>query len=123
MRAPIIPISYNTIKGTAIKSMVKRVASGVTMADRINAAMIACFRYFANTWAETTPTVCTGMRGMVELQIDNFATAQEGQDWLRTPAFAENPIGVEYDPDQLVSRFRAGVPVAELVARDPVPAA
>jgi catechol-2,3-dioxygenase len=59
----------------------------------------------------------------VELQIDNFATAQEGQDWLRTPAFAENPIGVEYDPDQLVSRFRAGVPVAELVVRDPVPAA
>jgi catechol 2,3-dioxygenase-like lactoylglutathione lyase family enzyme len=54
----------------------------------------------------------------VELQIDNFATAQEGQDWLRTPAFAENPIGVEYDPDQLVSRFRAGVPVAELVVRD-----
>jgi hypothetical protein len=54
----------------------------------------------------------------VELQIDNFATAQEGQDWLRTPAFAENPIGVEYDPDQLVARFRSGVPVAELVVRD-----
>jgi len=47
----------------------------------------------------------------VELQIDNFATAQEGRDWLSTPAFAENPIGVEYDPDQLVARFRAGVPV------------
>jgi catechol 2,3-dioxygenase-like lactoylglutathione lyase family enzyme len=59
----------------------------------------------------------------VELQIDNFATAQEGRDWLSTPAFAENPIGVEYDPDQLVARFRAGVPVAELVIRDPVPAA
>jgi catechol-2,3-dioxygenase len=58
----------------------------------------------------------------VELQIDNFATAQEGRDWLRTPAFAENPIGVDYDPDHLVSRFRAGVPVAELVVRDPVPA-
>jgi hypothetical protein len=55
----------------------------------------------------------------VELQIDNFATAQEGRDWLSTPAFAENPIGVEYDPDQLVARFRAGVPVAELVVRDP----
>ena len=54
----------------------------------------------------------------VELQIDNFATAQEGQDWLRTPAFAANPIGVEYDPDALVAKFRAGVPVAELVVRD-----
>jgi catechol 2,3-dioxygenase-like lactoylglutathione lyase family enzyme len=54
----------------------------------------------------------------VELQIDNFATAQEGRDWLKTPAFAENPIGVDYDPDQLVARFRSGVPVAELVVRD-----
>ena len=53
----------------------------------------------------------------VELQIDNFATAEEGRDWLRTPAFAANPIGVEFDPDQLVARFRAGVPAAELLAR------
>jgi len=54
----------------------------------------------------------------VELQIDNFATAQEGQDWMLSPAFAQNPIGVEYDPDELVKRFKAGVPVAELVVRD-----
>jgi catechol-2,3-dioxygenase len=53
----------------------------------------------------------------VELQIDNFPTAKEGQDWLRTPAFDRNPIGVEFDPDALVTRFNAGVPVAELVAR------
>jgi len=53
----------------------------------------------------------------VELQIDNFATAKEGQDWLKTPAFDRNPIGVEYDPDDLVARFNAGVPAAELVAR------
>jgi len=25
---------------------------------------------------------------------------------------------VEYDPDELVKKFRAGVPVAELVVRD-----
>jgi catechol-2,3-dioxygenase len=54
----------------------------------------------------------------VELQIDNFATAKEGEDWLKTPAFDRNPIGVEYDPDDLVKRFTAGVPVAELVIRD-----
>jgi catechol-2,3-dioxygenase len=53
----------------------------------------------------------------VELQIDNFPTAREGQDWLKTPAFDRNPIGVEYDPDELVRRLDAGVPVAELVAR------
>jgi hypothetical protein len=54
----------------------------------------------------------------VELQIDNFATAKEGQDWMLSPAFDRNPIGVEYDPDTLVERFRSGVPVAELVVRD-----
>lgn len=54
----------------------------------------------------------------VELQIDNFATAKEGQDWMLSPAFDRNPVGVEYDPDALVERFRSGVPVAELVVRD-----
>jgi catechol-2,3-dioxygenase len=54
----------------------------------------------------------------VELQIDNFATAEEGQAWMRSPAFDRNPIGVEFVPDDLVRRFRAGVPVAELVIRD-----
>jgi hypothetical protein len=37
---------------------------------------------------------------------------------MSSPAFDRNPIGVEYDPDELVKKFRAGVPVAELVQRD-----
>ena len=53
----------------------------------------------------------------VELQIDNFATAEEGQAWMHSPAFDRNPIGVEYDPDQLVARFESGASLAELVAR------
>ena len=53
----------------------------------------------------------------IELQIDNFATAEEGQAWMRSAAFDRNPIGVEYDPDELVKKFRAGVPVAELTVR------
>ena len=43
----------------------------------------------------------------IELQIDNFATAEEGQAWMHSPAFDRNPIGVEYDPDKLVEKFRA----------------
>ena len=54
----------------------------------------------------------------IELQIDNFATAEEGQAWMHSPAFDRNPIGVEYHPDKLVEKFRAGVPVAELVVRE-----
>ena len=37
---------------------------------------------------------------------------------MHTAAFDRNPIGVEYDPDELVKRFNAGVPVAQLVLRD-----
>ena len=53
----------------------------------------------------------------VELQIDNFATAEEGQAWMHSPAFDRNPIGVEYDPDALVKKFESGIPMAELVVR------
>ena len=53
----------------------------------------------------------------VELQIDNFATAEEGQAWMHSPAFDRNPIGVEYDPDELVQKLESGVPLADLVAR------
>ena len=42
----------------------------------------------------------------MELQIDNFATAEEGQAWMLSPAFDQNPIGVEYDPDELVAASR-----------------
>ena len=54
----------------------------------------------------------------IELQIDNFTTAEEGQAWMHSPAFDRNPIGVEYNPDELVRKFRSGVSVAELVVRD-----
>ena len=53
----------------------------------------------------------------VELQIDNFATAEEGQAWMHSPAFDRNPIGIEYDPDELVKKFESGIPLAELVTR------
>jgi len=51
----------------------------------------------------------------VELQIDNFATNEELEAWMRSGAFALNPIGVEYDPDRLLEMHRAGTPVERLV--------
>ncbi|AMK19599.1 MULTISPECIES: VOC family protein [Sphingobium] len=44
----------------------------------------------------------------VELQVDNFETRDEAHAYFRSPAFAENPLGVEIDPDWLVTRLRAG---------------
>ena len=51
----------------------------------------------------------------VELQIDNFANTEELDAWFRSGAFALNPIGVEYDPEVLLTRYRGGTPLAQLV--------
>ena len=51
----------------------------------------------------------------VELQIDNFATNEALDAWFRSGAFSLNPIGVEFDPDALLSMYRDGIPIEELV--------
>jgi catechol-2,3-dioxygenase len=53
----------------------------------------------------------------VELQIDSFETPEEAEQFFESDAFAENPVGVLFDPDELAARFEAGEPVAELVKR------
>jgi len=53
----------------------------------------------------------------VELQIDNFPTNAEADAWINSPAFAENPIGVDFEPEELLAQFRSGVPEAELKKR------
>ena len=44
----------------------------------------------------------------IELRVDHFAIAEESHTWMRSPAFEGNPIGVEFDPDELIERFRSG---------------
>ncbi len=51
----------------------------------------------------------------VELQVDNFPSVDALNAWFQSGAFAKNPIGVEFDAERLVARFKAGVPVEELV--------
>ncbi len=48
-------------------------------------------------------------RNQVELLIDNFRTAREGQDYMRSrSATDKNPVGIDFDPDELVDRIRKG---------------
>ena len=54
----------------------------------------------------------------VELQIDNFESVEDLQAWFRTPAFARNPIGVEFDADVLVARHRQGLTREDLQDRE-----
>ena len=53
----------------------------------------------------------------VELQIDNFPDAESLNAWFRSGAFKQNPIGVNFDPAELVARFRAGEPEEQLLRR------
>ncbi len=51
----------------------------------------------------------------VELLIDNFAEQRDGLAYMKSPAFAKNPVGIEYDPDDFIARVRAGASTEELV--------
>ena len=53
----------------------------------------------------------------IELQIDNFATQEDLDAFFTSGAFAENPIGVEFDPERLLARFEKGDAVDELIVQ------
>lgn len=52
----------------------------------------------------------------VELQIDSFQTAEEVDAFIRGD-FVNNPIGVEFDPKDLIRRFIAGENFETLLRR------
>ena len=50
----------------------------------------------------------------IECQVDNCPTVEEAGEFFFTDAFAENPIGVDFDPDELHRRLMAGEDEAAL---------
>ena len=58
----------------------------------------------------------------IELQVDNFADMSEATT-LMQEQFSINPVGAEFDPDELLARLRSGVDPAELIrpTRKPSP--
>ena len=56
-------------------------------------------------------------RNQVELLVDNFATAIEGKTYMRSRSTSDkNPVGIVYDPEELVARVRDGLRVEELAS-------
>ena len=53
----------------------------------------------------------------MELQVDCFGTADEATAFMDGPNFAMNPIGVEFDPEELLRRLRAGATAQDLLPR------
>lgn len=59
-------------------------------------------------------------RNQLEFQVENYPTVEESSKFFFSEAFAENPIGVEFDPEDLLRRLRAGEPEEELLRRPDV---
>lgn len=53
----------------------------------------------------------------VEVQVDNFDTVKDANDFFTTPEFEENPIGVDFDPEDLVARLQRGESDASIKKR------
>lgn len=54
----------------------------------------------------------------VELQVENFDTPDALSEWLQGDEFTNNPIGVDFDPDELCKDLNNGIPEATLKKRD-----
>jgi len=54
----------------------------------------------------------------VELQVDTM-TADEAETFMASDVFAANPIGVEFDPEDLVARRRGGETIESLLVYNP----
>ena len=58
----------------------------------------------------------------IELQADAFASMDEAKAYMASDAFVSNPIGVMYEPEDLLRRFKAGEDPKALLRRPPLPA-
>ncbi len=53
----------------------------------------------------------------MEFQADCFPTVDDANAFMYGPYFEANPIGVEFDPEALIAKLRAGEPEWELLPR------
>lgn len=53
----------------------------------------------------------------VETQVDNFESAEKATAFMNSLEFQENPIGVDFVPDDLIQRLESGEPHRDLKQR------
>lgn len=53
----------------------------------------------------------------IETQVDNFDTIEEANEMMASTAFAQNPVGVDFDPEELVKKLESGMEERELKKR------
>ena len=50
----------------------------------------------------------------VEIQVDNFESISELNDWFATGEFNKNPIGITFDFEDIIKSYNSGVSEKEL---------
>lgn len=53
----------------------------------------------------------------IEFQVDSFPNPQVTNEWMRSEEFRRNPIGILFDPDEMIDKLRSGVPEEVLMRR------
>ncbi|KAI0444444.1 Glyoxalase/Bleomycin resistance protein/Dihydroxybiphenyl dioxygenase [Xylaria telfairii] len=53
----------------------------------------------------------------IETQVDNFDTVEETNAFMTGPEFLKNPIGADFDPEDLIRKLENGTPESELKKR------
>lgn len=53
----------------------------------------------------------------IETQVDNFQDAEKATEFMKSKAFAENPIGVDFDPEDFIRRLENGEEAEKLQKR------
>ncbi|KAH7137423.1 Glyoxalase/Bleomycin resistance protein/Dihydroxybiphenyl dioxygenase [Dactylonectria estremocensis] len=54
---------------------------------------------------------------IIETQVDCFETSEAANEWMKGEEFAENPLGVEFEPEDLVKRVESGEDEKEIMKR------
>jgi len=44
----------------------------------------------------------------LEMQVDNFDTAEQATEYMMSAEFEEEPIGYDFEPEELIARLRRG---------------
>ncbi|XVQ06444.1 VOC family protein [Spirillospora sp. CA-255316] len=52
-----------------------------------------------------------------ELQVDAYDTVEEANEFMNGPQFAANPIGIDFDMEDVIRDYRGGVPEKQLLLR------
>ena len=53
----------------------------------------------------------------MEFQVEAFGSSDEAVAFMQGPEMAENPVGVEFDPEDWLAQQRAGKPFSEFLVR------